>query len=98
MTCRRRAMPSPTLLGWRRSAPTVRRTFPEDRWRQAIVDATAFTPKWATQAQAFGWTARDLFGLPDVPDRPRASYQRLSRYDRTGLVWLLKGRRVIELT
>jgi len=45
-----------------------------------------------------GLPARDLFGLPDVPDRPRPKYQRLSRYDQTGLIWLLQGRRVVELT
>ena len=71
---------------------------PEDRWYQAIVDATAFTSKWGAQAQVFGWTDRELFGLSDVPDRPRPKYQRLSRYDQTGLVWLLQGRRVVELT
>jgi len=71
---------------------------PEDRWHQAIVDATAFTSKWGAQAHALGWTERELLGLPDVPDRPRPKYQRLSRYDQTGLVWLLQGRRVVELT
>jgi hypothetical protein len=35
---------------------------PEDRWQQAIADATAFTSQWGAQAQAFGWTARELFG------------------------------------
>src|SRR5215468_10963615 len=29
---------------------------------------------------------------------PGPKYQRLSRYDQTGLVWLLQGRRVVELT
>jgi hypothetical protein len=86
---------APALAALRANCPAC---VPEDRWHQAIVDAKAFTSKWGAKAQAFGWTARDLFGLPDVPDRPRASYQRLSRYDQTGLVWLLKGRRVIELT
>jgi hypothetical protein len=71
---------------------------PEDRWHQAIVDAATFISEWGAQAQAFGWTERELFGLPDVPDRPRPSYQRLSRYDQTGLGWLLQGRRVVELT
>ena len=71
---------------------------PEDRWRQAIVDATAFTSKWGAQVHALGWTERELFGLPYVPDRPRPKYQRLSRYDQTGLVWLLQGRRVVALT
>jgi hypothetical protein len=45
-----------------------------------------------------GLPALDPFGLTDVPDRPRPSYQRLSRYAQTGLVWLLQGRRVVELT
>src|SRR5262249_33968366 len=83
------------LAGLRANCPAH---VPEDRWHQAIVDATAFIPKWAAQAQAFGWTARDLFGLAEVPESPRPSYQRLSRYDQTGLVWLLQGRRVVELT
>jgi hypothetical protein len=71
---------------------------PEDRRHQAIADAATFISEWGAQAQAFGWTERELFGLPDVPDRPRPSYQRLSRYDQTGLVWLLHGRRAVELT
>jgi hypothetical protein len=70
---------------------------PEDRWHQAIVDAARFISEWGAQAEAFGWTERELFGLPDVPERPRPSYQRLSRYDQTGLVWLLQGRRVVAL-
>ena len=71
---------------------------PNDRWQQAIHDANSFLATWGAQAQAFGWTERELFGLPDVPDRPRPKYQRLSRYDQTGLVWLLQGRRVVALT
>jgi hypothetical protein len=71
---------------------------PNGRWKRAIEDAKSFLATWEAQAQAFGWTTRELFGLPDVPDRPRPSYQRLSRYDQTGLAWLLRGRRVVELT
>ena len=71
---------------------------PEDRWRQAIEDATAFISKWGAQAQAFGWTARELFGLHPVPERPAANYSRLSRYDTMGLIWLLHGKPVIALT
>ena len=63
----------------------------EDRWRQAIADATSFISEWGGQAQAFGWTARELFGLHRVPQRPAPSYSRLSRYDETGLIWLLRG-------
>ena len=71
---------------------------PEDRWRQAIADATAFISKWGAQAQALGWTARELFGLHTPPERPAANYRPLSRYDETGLIWLLRGRPVVALT
>jgi hypothetical protein len=71
---------------------------PNDRWKRAIEDAQCFLAIWDTQADALGWTARDLFGLAEIPEGPRPIYQRLSRYDQTGLVWLLQGRRVVELT
>jgi hypothetical protein len=70
----------------------------QNRWQEAVADAAAFVAQWGEQAAAFGWTGRDLFGLADVPDRPASNYQRLSRYDLTGLVWLLQGRRVVTLT
>jgi hypothetical protein len=54
--------------------------------------------RWGQQADRLGWTARDLFGLHPVPERPAASYGRLSRYDETGLIWLLHGRPVVALT
>jgi hypothetical protein len=44
------------------------------------------------------WTARDLFGLHPVPAKPHPSFQRLSCYDSTGLVWLLHGRPVVKMT
>jgi hypothetical protein len=53
---------------------------------------------WGEQAAALGWTARDLFGLAPVPAQPHPSYRRLSRYDQTGLLWLLQGRPVVALT
>jgi len=43
-------------------------------------------------------TARDLFGLHIPPAKPHPSYARLSRYDETGLCWLLDGREVVALT
>ena len=61
-------------------------------------DATTLTSKWGAKAQAFGWTARELFGLHPVPERPAANYSRLSRYDTMGLIWLLDGKPVIALT
>jgi hypothetical protein len=39
-----------------------------------------------------------LFGLHDPPEQPGPTYRRLSRYDATGLIWLLHGRPVVALT
>jgi hypothetical protein len=71
---------------------------PEDRWRQAIEDGRVFLSKWGETAQQFGWTSADLFGLHTPPERPHPSYRRLSRYNCTGLCWLLEGRPVVALT
>jgi hypothetical protein len=67
-------------------------------WQQAIKDGRRFLDKWGEQAEALGWTARDLFGLHEVPHTPHASYRRLARYDCTGLIWLLRGALVVDLT
>ena len=69
-----------------------------DRWQQAVQDGRRFLAKWGEQAAALGWTPRDLFGLHKPPDQPHPSYRRLSRYDETGLIWLLRGRPVVALT
>jgi len=71
---------------------------PEDRWRMAIEDGRRFLATWGSQAEALGWTSADLFGLHTPPEQPHPSYSRLSRYDETGLVWLLLGREVVALT
>jgi hypothetical protein len=63
-----------------------------------VADARRFLAQWGEQATALGWSTRDLFGLHEVPDKPSPTYRRLSRYDETGLVWLLRGREVIALT
>jgi hypothetical protein len=57
-----------------------------------------FLARWGEQTEALGWTARDLFGLQTPPAKPHPSYSRLSRYDETGLIWLLQGREVVALT
>jgi hypothetical protein len=71
---------------------------PVDRWQRCVEDGRRFLARWGEQADALGWTARDLFGLDTPPAKPHPSYSRLSRYDATGLIWLLRGRRVIALT
>ena len=71
---------------------------PHDRWQQAVQDSRRFLAQWGGQAEALGWTVRDLFGLAQAPARPHPSYRRLSRYDETGLIWLICGREVVALT
>jgi hypothetical protein len=68
------------------------------RWQQAVKDGHRFLSRWGEQADALGWTVGDLFGLHEPPAKPHPSYSRLSRYDCTGLVWLLDGRSVVALT
>jgi hypothetical protein len=68
------------------------------RWQIAVEDGRVFLARWGGQAHGLGWTARDLFGLHMPPENPHPSYSRLSRYDETGLIWLLRGREVIALT
>jgi hypothetical protein len=63
---------------------------PPRRWVQFINDCNQFLKIWATQANALGWEALDLFGCDSV--KP------YSRVDRQGLVWILNGRRVIAMT
>ena len=67
----------------------------EVKCRATGFDATAFTSKWGEQAQAIGWTARELFGLHTPPQRPHPTYCQL---DHNGLIWLLRGRPVVALT
>jgi hypothetical protein len=71
---------------------------PDDRWQQAVEDGRQFLATWAEQAHSLGWKPQDLFGLHPVPAKPHASFHRLSRYDSTGLVWLLRGRVVVKMT
>jgi hypothetical protein len=71
---------------------------PADRWQQSVEDGRAFLARWGNQAEALGWSPRDLFGLQKPPAKLHPSYTRLSRYDETGLVWLLQGREVVALT
>jgi hypothetical protein len=70
----------------------------EEKCSATGFDATAFTSQWGAKAHAFGWTARELFGLHPVPEQPAGNYSRLSRLDDTGLIWLLRGRPVVALT
>jgi hypothetical protein len=70
----------------------------QNNWLQAVKDGCRFLGVWGEKAAVLGWMARDLFGLHQVPDSPKPTYRRLSRYDATGLIWLLRGRPVVALT
>ena len=67
-------------------------------WQQAAADGRYFLSKWGAQAEVLGWTVNDLFGLHQPAGVPHLRYQRLSRYDCTGLIWLLRGLPVVALT
>jgi hypothetical protein len=67
-------------------------------WHQAVEDSRRFLAQWSRPAEALGWDARDLFGLPPLPDKFVAGYRRLSRVELVGLIWLLRGRTVVALT
>jgi hypothetical protein len=71
---------------------------PVARWQQCVEDGRRFLATWGEQAERLGWTSADLCGLFPVPANPHPSFARLSRYDGTGLIWLLEGRPVVALT
>jgi hypothetical protein len=62
---------------------------PTERWNRFINDAGVFLDKWGGLAERLGWKDEDLFGL----DRNAP----MARYDRMGLIWLLKGQTVTGL-
>lgn len=69
-----------------------------DRWQQALSDGRQFLRIWGEQAKVLGWTVQELFGLHAIPAKPHPSFQRLARYNSTGLIWLLQGRPVVKMT
>jgi len=71
---------------------------PDDRWRACVRDGGGFLAQWGERAQGMNWSSADLFSLVEVPERPSSRFDRLSRYDRLGLCWLLQGRCVTVLT
>ena len=69
----------------------------QQHWQQAVEDGRRFLATWGEQSAAFGWTSDELFGLHETPSNPHPSYSRLSRYDCTGLIWLLRGNPVVAM-
>jgi hypothetical protein len=67
-------------------------------WRRTVSDGKIFMEQWGWMARELGWTGAELFGLPAPPDNPVPWYDRLARYDTKGLIWLLHGRTVTDMT
>jgi hypothetical protein len=63
---------------------------PRDRLHQCIHDAELFLDHWGCEAERLGWPAKELFGLHPIAP--------MARYDRMGLLWMLKGEHVVALT
>jgi hypothetical protein len=64
---------------------------PPPRWRLFIDDCGRFLDGgFAAHAAALGWGPHDLFGCDR--DRP------VARVDQAGLLWLLRGHRLVALT
>jgi hypothetical protein len=63
---------------------------PRHRWRQFVCKNFLSSPeKWAERAAGLGWDAMALFGC--APKRP------LDHFGSAGLLWAIKGGRLIEL-
>jgi hypothetical protein len=63
---------------------------PDKRWHRCIREAVEFLDQWGEAAARLGYSPERLFGLdPAAP---------LRRYDRMGMLWFLKGERVVALT
>jgi hypothetical protein len=67
------------------------------RWRLAVEDGSKFLARWANRPSHW-WSSADLFALAPVPEKPGPGFDRLARYDSTGLVCCLCGRPVTMLT
>ena len=66
------------------------RGVPLGRWQRFVDDVGRFLDGgWAAEAWALGWGPLDLFGC----DRERP----FAGVDHAGLLWLLDGRRLVEL-
>jgi hypothetical protein len=63
---------------------------PQRRWEMFVEDSRRFLNAWGKQAANLGWSITDLFALD--PTKP------MERYDRQGLLWMLKGEEVTALS
>ena len=101
-TCAKSAISAKRPSPYQSEFEALERRCPEliepGHWKQAVEDGRQFLATWGDQAKDLGWTAQELLGLHPVPAKPHASFERLGRYNSTGLVWLLRGRPVVKMT
>lgn len=64
--------------------------YSEARWFTLLKDMRAFAERWLETALASGWTMLDLFGSP--------ADTQAHRWDLTGLVLMLDGREIAEIS
>lgn len=84
-----------TVARWRRHYEQLCVTRPASgwfpkRWRQLQIDVGLFVDEWAPRALQLGWSEMDLFGVHQAKS--------FARIDAMGLVPLLNGKSIIEMT
>ncbi len=83
-------VPAPYATEFARLQAHAPAEVPRERWDQFINDAGLFVDHWGRQTEALGWRPEELFGLdPGAP---------MVRYDRMGLIWMLRGETVIHIS
>jgi hypothetical protein len=63
---------------------------PAKRWLRCIRDGVEFLDEWGEIAARLRYSPNELFGIDPVAP--------VARYDKMGMLWLLKGERVVALT
>lgn len=86
---------APSTANWRMGVEAMGKARPtpgfyHGRWGMLTADARQFLAMWGDDAVAAGWGTLDVFGANPDPNH--------RRFDRLGLVLLLRGRPVQELS
>ena len=88
----------PTLPHWQNFVPNVRPTSPKTAGTKRSLARRRSSRNGAQKPRRSAGQSESYLACNPVPGRPASSYRRLSRYDETGLIWLLRSRPVVVLT